>query len=170
LITEKDIYIENAGMAILHPFILPLFENLKLVNNKEFVSLEAQNMGVQILEYLVWGKNIHTENYMPLNKIICGMDPVQIWKTDSEISKDIETESELLLKDVIRHWEVLKNTGIEGIRETYLQRPGKLSHNQNGWKLIVEQKTVDILIGSLPWGLGIIKLPWMPEMLFVEWN
>ncbi len=170
LITEKDIYIENAGMAILHPFILPLFENLKLVNNKEFVSLEAQNMGVQILEYLVWGKNIHTENYMPLNKIICGMDPVQIWKTDSEISKDIETESELLLKDVIRHWGVLKNTGIEGLRETFLQRPGKLSHNQNGWKLIVEQKTVDILIGSLPWGLGIIKLPWMPEMLFVEWN
>jgi hypothetical protein len=98
------------------------------------------------------------------------MYPVQIWKTDSEISKDIETESELLLKDVIRYWGVLKNTGIEGLRETFLQRPGKLSHNQNGWKLIVEQKTVDILIGSLPWGLGIIKLPWMPEMLFVEWN
>lgn len=167
---EESIYIQNAGMVILHPFLTTLFENINLVKDKTFVTPKHRNQAIGLLEFLVWGENKHSENFLSLNKILCGMSPEDLWMGEFEMPQNLKNEGEELLTEVIRHWEVLKNTGIDGLRETFLQRPGKLSHSQNGWKLIVEQKTVDILIGSLPWGLGIIKLPWMPEMLFVEWS
>ncbi|SMD41979.1 hypothetical protein SAMN00777080_0515 [Aquiflexum balticum DSM 16537] len=167
---EDSIYIQNAGMVLLHPFLTALFENLNLVKDKAFISINHRNQAIGLLEFLVWGDNKHSENSFPLNKILCGISPGDLWVGEFEMPQNLKNEGEELLTEVIRHWEVLKNTGIDGLRETFLQRPGKLSHNQNGWKLIVEQKTVDILIGSLPWGLGIIKMPWMAEMLFVEWN
>jgi len=167
---EDGIYIQNVGMVLLHPFLAALFENLNLVKDKAFISTNHRNQAIGLLEFLVWGENKHSENFLPLNKILCGMSPEEVWMNEKEITQDSKNECEELLTEVIRHWEVLKNTGIDGLRETFLQRPGKLSRNQNGWKLIVEKKAVDILIGSLPWGLGIIKMPWMAEMLFVEWN
>jgi hypothetical protein len=36
--------------------------------------------------------------------------------------------------------------------------------------LQVEQKAVDVLLNTLPWGIGVIKLPWMKEILHTEWN
>jgi hypothetical protein len=63
----------------------------------------------------------------------------------------------------------LKNTGREALRETFLQRLGKLSPTDHGWLLQVEQKAVDFLLNRLPWGIGVIKLPWMDEKIFVEW-
>ncbi|WP_373396428.1 contractile injection system tape measure protein [Algoriphagus halophilus] len=64
----------------------------------------------------------------------------------------------------------MKNTSVDGLRETFLQRDGKISRVENGWKLKVERKTVDIQMNKLPWGIGMIKLPWMNEMMFVDWD
>jgi hypothetical protein len=75
-----------------------------------------------------------------------------------------------MLSEVIRHWSVLKNTSVAGLRETFLQREGRISPAANGWKLQIERKTVDVLLGKLPWGIGIIKLPWMNELMYVDWN
>jgi len=71
---------------------------------------------------------------------------------------------------VINHWEVLKNTSADGLREAFLQRRGKLSRVDGGWLMQVEQRAIDVLLNKLPWGISIIKLPWMNEMLFVEWT
>jgi hypothetical protein len=51
-----------------------------------------------------------------------------------------------------------------------LQRAGKLSRVDDGWLLQIEQKGVDVLLSYLPWGIGLIKLPWMTELLYVEWG
>jgi hypothetical protein len=42
--------------------------------------------------------------------------------------------------------------------------------DEGSWRLQVEQKAIDILLGSLPWGLNVVKLPWMESMLMVEWS
>jgi hypothetical protein len=34
---------------------------------------------------------------------------------------------------------------------------------------VVENKTHDVLLSFLPWGYGIIKLPWLERPLFVDW-
>ena len=74
-----------------------------------------------------------------------------------------------MLGSVIEHWVILKNTSIEGLRESFLQRNGKLTFANNEWLLQVEQKPYDMLLQSLPWNIGIIKLAWMRNILKTEW-
>jgi hypothetical protein len=167
---EEEIFIENAGLVLLHPFIAGLFSNLQLTENGKFGAESDQSLAARVLQFLVYGENEHSENYYPLNKILCGMGITQVLGEKMEISHEIKMECEDLLQAVIGHWSVLKNTSIEGLRETFLQRSGKISRVDKGWKLQVERKTVDVLLAKLPWGLGIIKLTWMAEMMYVEWD
>lgn len=167
---EEEIFVENAGLVLLHPFLTGLFSNLQLTENGKFVAESDQSLAARMLQFLVFGENEHSENFYPLNKILCGMGVSQILDVEIDISREFKIEGEELLQAVIGHWSVLKNTSIDGLRETFLQRNGKISRVEKGWKLQVERKTVDVLMAKLPWGMGIIKLPWMNEMIFVEWE
>ena len=73
------------------------------------------------------------------------------------------------LETIIHHWSILKNTSIEGLRTTFLQRVGRLADEDGGWQLHTEAKSYDILIDSLPWSFSIIKFPWMTKPLFTQW-
>ncbi len=167
---SKEIYISNAGLVLLHPFLPALFEELKLIEDKQWINREAQQKAVLILEFLVAAVEEFPEFNLPLNKIICGIDLANPLEQGSMLSAEIKHACEELLREAIRHWSVLKNTGIDSLRETYLQRNGKLTRVDKGWLLQVEQKTVDVLLNKLPWGIGIVKLPWMEEILYVEWT
>lgn len=167
---EEGIFVENAGLVLLHPFLTGLFSNLQMTENGKFKSESNQSLAARVLQFLVFGENELSENFYPLNKILCGMGISQILEEEREINGDFKNECEELLRAVIGHWSVLKNTSIDGLRETFLQRNGKISRVEKGWKLQVERKTVDVLLDKLPWGLGIIKLPWMNEMMYVEWE
>jgi hypothetical protein len=70
---------------------------------------------------------------------------------------------------VIRHWQALKKTSIEGLQNGFLQRKGVLEISDKDYKLIVEKKPYDILIEKLPWPISIVKLPWMVKPLWVDW-
>ena len=167
---SEDIFIENAGLVILHPFISGLFGHLQLLTDGKFEKRANQHLGAKILQFLVYGENDLTENSFVLNKILCGMDVFDVLELSQEIEAASKEECEKLLQDVIGHWAILKNTSVDGLRETFLQRNGKISRTENGWKLKVERKTVDILMNKLPWGIGMIKLPWMNEMMYVDWD
>ena len=53
----------------------------------------------------------------------------------------------------------------------FLTRAGQLSVDAEGdWLLRVEPRTVDILLDQLPWGISMIKLPWMSRLMRVEWR
>jgi hypothetical protein len=65
---------------------------------------------------------------------------------------------------------MLKGTSIDGLRETFLQRNGKLFTKNDNLALQIEQSSIDMLLDHLPWNLGIIKLPWMKDLLKVEWR
>lgn len=169
-VTDEDTYIENAGLVLLHPFLGGLFSNLQLTKNGKFVTNREMFLAAKVLQFLVYGANELTENYYVLNKLLCGMDLFEVLPLNQEIALESKQECEDLLEIVIGHWAILKNTSIEGLRETFLQRSGKISRVDKGWKLTVERKTVDVLLDKLPWGLGIIKLPWMNEIMYVDWN
>ncbi|MEO8960799.1 MAG: contractile injection system tape measure protein [Ginsengibacter sp.] len=165
----EAIYINNAGLVLLHPFLQTLFENLKLAEENKWLDEHSQHKAVLVLEFLATGNDEFEEFNLVLNKILCGIDINEIVATDQELDEEIKNECEALLKDVIKHWSTLKNTTPGGLREAFLQRNAKLSKVDNGWLLQVEQKAIDVLLSHLPWGIGLIKLPWINEMLFVEW-
>jgi hypothetical protein len=123
-----------------------------------------------VLEYLAAGKGECPEFSLSLNKIICGMQPDEVPVINEQWCAALEAECDDLLDSVIHHWTALKNTGRDALREAFLQRPGKLTAGDNGWLLQVEQKAVDVLLTRLPWGMGVIKLPWTDNKIFVEWT
>jgi hypothetical protein len=166
----EEIFVSNAGLVLLHPFIPALLDTLGLQKDGHFISPEAQMSAANVLQFLVWGENSLSENHFPLIKILLGMPVHQVLNLEIEMPETCEIECDAMLSEVIRHWSVLKNTSIAGLRETFLQREGKISPSANGWKLQVERKTVDVLLDKLPWGIGIIKLPWMNELMYVDWN
>ena len=167
---DESVYVRNAGLVLLHPFLPQLFEITGIYNENNWVDEIAQPKAVKILEYLSTGINKFEEINFVFNKVLCGLDPSAYAGDKEPLDEATMSACDLLLKEVIGHWHQLKNTGIEAFRETFLQRSGKLTAVDNGWTLQVEQHTIDILIDSLPWGIGIIKLPWMQEMVYTEWK
>lgn len=166
----EDIYISNAGLVLLHPFIPALFDTLELQKEGHFISPDAQMAAAKVLQFLVWGDNTLSENHFPLIKVLLGIPLHQVLELEIELPEAWKMECEAMISEVIQHWAVLKNTSNAGLRETFLQRQGKISPVASGWKLQIERKTVDVLLGKLPWGIGIIKLPWMNEIMYVDWN
>lgn len=164
-----SLYVNNAGLLLLHPFLPEMFRRLALLKDGQWRDDTSQHTAVRVLEWLATGKEAAPEFNLTLNKIICGMAPGAVPLVNDQWSPAIKTECNDLLDSVIGYWTALKNTGREALRETFLQRLGKLTPTDHGWLLQVEQKAVDILLNRLPWGIGVIKLPWMEEKIFVEW-
>ena len=169
VIAGDVIFVTNSGTVILHPFLKPYFESLELLAEKKFVSDEARQRAVLLLHYLATGETKVAEFNLTLQKVMCGhpLDdtlPDELLLTEKEIA-----ESENLLNSVTNYWVPLNNTSIQGLRNSFLQREGKLELKENGWLLTIEQKTLDILLGKLPWGISTIRLPWMEQLLNVDW-
>jgi len=165
----EGIYIHNAGLVILHPFLPELFKALDLTKDTSWKDEPSRHTAVIMLEYLASGSDECPEFDLPLNKIICGLSTDEVLKVEESLSEEIKRECDNMLRVVIQHWSALKNTGIDALRETFLQRYGRLTEVDNGWLLQVEQKPVDVLVNHLPWGIGTIRLPWMQDILYTEW-
>ena len=160
------LYIDHAGLVLLHPFLPQLFRGVGIADGEELL---MPNRALCLLHFLATGEWNAPEYELPLMKVLCGLplefvaEPEEPWRPEED------EEVTALLSAVIRHWEALKNTSPEGLREAFLKRSGKLSFSGGEWWLQVESKSYDILLDRLPWGISMIQLPWMPEMLRVEW-
>lgn len=163
-------YIQNAGIVLIHVFMKNLFGKLELIENQEFKDESARHRAIHLVQFLATGQEALPEYEMLLPKFLCGL-PFDIpIERNIELTTEEKAECENLLKAAVKHWGALGNASPEALREGFLSREGKLEKRNNGWYLTVEKKTLDILLGRLPWGIGMIKLPWMPDLLRVNWN
>ncbi|MGN6531227.1 MAG: contractile injection system tape measure protein [Ginsengibacter sp.] len=172
---EKDfdgesIYLDLAGLVILHPFIAPFFAAFGLTIEHKFISKEAAHDAVHLLGYMASSETALQEQILLLPKLLCGIEFNESINKEIIITPEQEKEVTELLSAVISYWGALKNTSPDGLRNMFLKRAGKLSPREGGWQLDVEQKTWDILMGKLPWGISVVKLPWMKQILFVNWQ
>ncbi len=165
-------FVQNAGLVLLAPFLPQLFTRCGWLTGDDFVDDNARHRAIQLLHYLATGETDGYEFDLTLNKVLCNQPLYRPVPRQMHLSANELTEADELLRAAISHWSVLKNTSLAGLRETFLQRAGKLSaRDDGGWQLTIERKTVDILLDRLPpgWGYAVISLPWMPKLLFVEW-
>ena len=164
----EGIYIGNAGVVLLHPFLSRLFEALGIAAEDRLLQPER---ALCLLHFLVTGQSVAPEYELMLPKILCGIPLETPIESGIELTDPEKEEATALLEAVIRHWEALRNTSLDGLRGTFLIRPGKISLREDGdWLLQVEAQSYDILLDQLPWGISMIKLPWMQRMLRVEWT
>lgn len=166
-VPEEGIFVQNAGAVLLHPFLQPLFEELGAAKGDAVIQPEK---AIQILHYAVTGRQTAEEWELPLLKLLCGIPFEEVIQFDKEFTAPETAEVEKMLTSLIKHWDVLKNTGIDGLQESFLQREGRISRGQTNWTLRVQQKGIDVLVGHLPWSIGFIKLPWMEHPLVTEWS
>lgn len=166
----EKIYIQNAGMVLIHPFIATFFTRVGLTESGKFTTTEAQHRASHLLQYLVNNSIETPEHEMVLNKILCGLPIEEPIINTIEITETEKETAQGLLAAVIQNWDKMKNSSVEGLQASFLQREGMLSENDEEWILKIEQRTYDLLLQTLPWGLSMIKLPWMNKPIMVEWS
>jgi hypothetical protein len=165
---KEGLYIACAGLVLLHPFLPRLFGALGIAAQDRLMRPER---ALCLLHFLATGQRHAPEYELLLPKLLCNVpleQPVDSW---IELTTAEEEEAVALLEAVIHHWDALGDTSIDGLRGTFLVRPGKLSQRDNGDDLLqVESRSFDILLDRLPWSTGMIQLPWMKKSLWVEWR
>jgi hypothetical protein len=170
ILTEQDtIYIKNAGLVILHPFLSTYFKRLEMLDNGDFVNEEMRHRAVHLLQYLAFGTETNEEHELVLNKILCNIPVEEPIMPGIELTEQERTISAELLNAVILQWDKLKNSTAEGFQASFIQREGGLYKVDENWNLKVEQRGYDVLLSTLPWGLGMVKTPWMTDFIYVEW-
>ncbi len=162
---------ENAGLVLLAPYLPAFLSNLGLAEKDGFVSDETRTQAIYMLHFFATGTDGAEEPALLLPKILCGHPTDAPLPPSEGLPPTMLEEAKELLEALIRNWPALKNTGPDGLRDAFLQRPGLLywQETRRAWLLRVERLGQDMLLERLPWSYSVVKLGWMEEMVVVEW-
>ena len=168
------IYVRNAGLVLFNPFLPRFFGHLGLLDKdhdgvERVLGIEAASRAVHLLQYLVDERCDTAEPELVLNKLLCGI------ATDAPVARSIDPDAsgraacEDMIGAVIGNWPIIGNTSAAGLRETFLQREGRLQHENERWTLTVQRRTVDVLVEQIPWNHSLVYHPWMAGPLYITW-
>jgi hypothetical protein len=169
------IFVANAGLVLVSAYLPRLFQALDFLapgvtGRLEWRAPELRDRAVHLLQWLVDARCDAPEPALALNKLLAGMDPSEPVAAAIEPTAAELAACATLLATILANWPPLQSSSIEALRETFLQREGKLARGGEGWALDVERKVLDILIDQLPWGFSTILHPWMSELVTVRWG
>lgn len=166
-IMREGIYVENAGLIILNPFLTHFFEKVGLLDEDKTIT--DTDLAVHCLHFLATGREQDWEHNMVFEKYLCGVPLEQPISKEVAFSETIRKECALLLESVIGYWTIIGGSDSEALRGEFLSRPGKLTLDDVSPRLIVERKTIDVLVDRLPWSISIVKLPWLQQLIHTTW-
>ena len=171
---EECLYINNAGLALISVFLPHLFKSLNMLHTNAQGKIRLRDKAtfsraVHMLQYLANDSTCSPEPLLTLNKILCGESIHTTVERSIELTEEELRMCEQLHKAVLANWTSLSSTSITGLQETFLQREGRLVQMDDGWKLTVQRKTVDVLMDQVSWSISVISHAWMPETLYVTW-
>src|SRR5690606_9228186 len=122
---KEGIFIKNAGLILLHPFLKMFFEKLDFLSEK-IIKPEKTDEAINVLHYLATGKEQAYEHELMFEKFICNVPFQQPINRHIVLSKNQKIACEVLLQAVLDHWTALKSDSTEIIQNEFLQREGKL--------------------------------------------
>lgn len=160
---------ERAGLVLFHPYLRMLFDRLGLIEARQ-IRADGLPRAAALLAALAEAAPA-PRLPDPLERLLLGLPdgtrpepcptlaPAEIALIDS------------LIRSVIGQWTRLGKTSPEGLRATFIRRRGLIGTDARGApRLTVAPGPFDMLLDGLPWALGPIRLPWMPEALSVIWR
>ena len=157
---------------LLHPYLPRLLKGCGLVDDTGRTLTEAAlPRACALLHALAYGDAEAVEHQLPLIKLLLGRAPDHALTglLPRPTAADRE-EIDSLLGAVRSHWKALGNTSVEGLRLSILQRRGLLRQADGAWQMRMQAEGFDVLLDLLPWSISLVKLPWMPLPLMVEWH
>jgi hypothetical protein len=164
-----ELYIEDAGLVILWPFIERLFTRVELLDERRFRDEAAQTQAIALLAHLALGDPEVPEHQLAFAKLLCGRAPEQPCELDAPLDPALCEESERMLAAVIDHAPILDQMPVPRFRASFLQRSGALAVRSGSWLLTVERQPYDLVLQRFSWSWAWVKFPWMPDPLTVEW-
>jgi hypothetical protein len=167
---SEPVYVSDAGLVLASPYLVRLFDRVGLLQGKAFADEQAEDRALHLLHFMASGAAQPAEPRLALPRLLCGVDGSRPVERRIELSAQEREAAEGLLQAMIQHWKILGRTSVDGLRETFLQREGKLLRDREAWQLVVAAGPFDMLLDQLPWGYAPVKLPWMPEVLHVQWR
>ena len=169
-IDEDGIYLPNAGLILVHPFLSTLFHRTGFWEGAGFHDLEARQKAILLLHFLATGERHPAEYSLVFAKMLCGYAVEMPLPGELQLEEEHCAEGLMMLDNVVQRWERLGNSSTDGLREGFLQRKGKLFNRGGRLILQVESSGIDVLLDYLPWNIGLVKLPWLKDLLYVEWR
>ena len=163
-------YLNDVGVVLLHPFLPQFFAQCELTEEDAFKSENSRLQAVHLIYYLATGGIEPMEYQLTLAKVLCGIPIRNPIPRRIKLNSTQLEEADHLLQVVVEQWGVLGDISTDALRQGYFSREGKLAFKNNKWQLSVEKKTLDIMLDRLPWGLNMIKLPWMKDLMTVDWR
>jgi hypothetical protein len=163
------LYIGNAGLVILWPFLPDFFAGLGLVAGERFIGPAAQQRAAGLLQHLATGEVTFAEYLLPLNKLLCGLELEAVFDFGEPLEDAEAAACAKFLGAVIAQAPILRDMSLPGFRGTFLLRQAALSARDGAWLLRVERQTYDVVLERFPWGWEWLRLPWMDAPLRVEW-
>jgi len=163
--------VHHAGLVVLHPFLARFFETTG-VKAPGQPALHDRMLGraAALLHLLATGQPEPFEFELDFIKLLLGLLPDAALPVSAGLIADADRdEVEALLAAVVEHWRALKRTSVQGLRASFLQRHGMVRDDDHGVRLQIAPAPFDVLLGQLPWGIAIVKLPWMKTAIFTEW-
>ena len=167
------VYIANAGLVLFNPFLPVFFERLGVLSRApgkpRIAGLEAASRAAHLLQYLVDQRCDRPEHGLLLNKLLSGTAPADPLLPAIEPGAG---ETELcagMTRALIGNWPAIRDAAPDGVRETFLQREGRLTRGPGRWDLLVQRRTVDVLTDLIPWNRSVVFHPWMAEAVHVTW-
>lgn len=168
--TSDPLFITNAGLIIIAPFLEKLFHECGLLHDGSFKNEDSTFKAIQLLAYIGSGKEIVSEHLLVIHKVLCGLNITDPIDTSIILSEKEKETSNGMLSAIIQHWNALGETSIDSLRASFLQRDGKLEEDEDVFFLTVENKSFDMLLDQIPWNTNKIKLSWMQKTLDVTWR
>lgn len=175
--TSTGQIVSQAGLVLLHAYLPRCLDVLGLYPSGQRGPL-ADHLwprAAAVLHWLATGQDGALECELGLIKPLLGRQDQH--DEHAPLSHGLPTllphereEADALLRAVLGHWRALKGTSVAGLRESFLQRRGWLETRGGASLLRVEPAPYDVLLGSLPWGMSLVRLPWMAQPLHVEWS
>ena len=103
----SELYVTNAGLVLLHPFLSRLFDNLELTIGGIFVDKRLKDKALVVLHYLATGETRALEYNLTLPKLLCQMPFNQPVSGHWILSDEEKTTCDGLLDVAIDYWSAL---------------------------------------------------------------
>ena len=165
-----ELYVDDAGLVILWPFLDRFFLHAGLIDHdRRFLDQHAPMQAIALLSQLATEDPEPPEFRLPLAKLLCGLGPEAPVALERPLAPEQLAECDRLLAAVIDHASILRDMPVASFRATFLARPGVLVIRDGAWLLKVERQSHDLVLDRFPWSWSWVKLPWMPDPLRVDW-
>lgn len=167
------LFIGNAGLCLIWPWIPRLFGMFGYLNEEKrnFKDDASRIRAVFLLQYLVCQEEKdYREPELAFNRLLVALPAHIPLPKRIELTSEEKRTADSLIQGVKANWAKMSGTSVNGFRQSFIMRDGRLEQQDDKWLLTVEKRGYDILLDSVPWSFRQIRFPWLKKYVQVVWH